>query len=114
MLRTLYREYDYVVQSPTSKAFGKVPIEGYFHGLIPLLSNTCILADYITDSGKRGFIFNLKEECSLLEVLKHLYYEFPNERKIQMINDGREFVKKLTINEWAKTYIEKIRSYYPQ
>ena len=111
-LRNLYRQYDYVVQSPTSEAYGKVPIEGYFHGLIPVLSSSTILANYITDHGKRGFVFDLKHRESLFKVLQHLYYEFPKEEKKKMIKDGRLFVKDLTIDEWAKDYIEKIKTYF--
>src|SRR5690348_14852996 len=100
-LRNLYRQFDYVVQSPTSEAYGKVPIEGYFHGLIPVLSSTSILANYITDHGKRGFVFDLKDEKSLFKVLQYLYEEFLESEKMTMMDDGRRFVKNLTIEQWA-------------
>jgi glycosyltransferase involved in cell wall biosynthesis len=113
-LRNLYRQYDYVVQSPTSEAYGKVPIEGYFHGLIPVLSSASILANYITNYGKRGFIFDLKDRKSLFRLLQYLYREFSETEKINMIDDGRMFVKNLTIDEWAKDYFEKISNFFPQ
>lgn len=111
-LRRSYREYDYVVQSPTSEGYGKVPIEGYFHGLIPIISSASILANYITDNGKRGFVFDLKDEESLFKVLKYIYCKFPIEQRIEMIKDGRLFVKNLTIDAWAKEYIETIKEYF--
>lgn len=112
-LRQLYRECDYVVQSPISEGYGKVPIEGYFHGLIPILSSASILAQYITDNGNRGFVFDLADKDSLFNVLKYVYEGLSAERKIEMIRDGRSFVKTLTIDEWAYNYITEIRKYYP-
>ncbi|HEY6975070.1 MAG TPA: hypothetical protein VH396_02205, partial [Chitinophagaceae bacterium] len=105
-------DYDYVVQSPTSEGYGKVPIEGYFHGLIPVLSSSSILANYITNFSKRGFVFDLKDPDSLFRVLKYIYCGFAKEKKMEMIKEGRLFVKDLTIDKWAKDYIEKINSYY--
>jgi glycosyltransferase involved in cell wall biosynthesis len=111
-LRLLYRENDFVVQSPTSEPYGKVPIEGYLHGLIPILSSSSILANHITNNNSRGFTFDLNDEKSLFHALKYCYYELPEKRKIEMIEDGRAFVKSLTIDEWATGYIKEIGSYY--
>jgi glycosyltransferase involved in cell wall biosynthesis len=111
-LRSLYREYDYVVQSPTSEGYGKVPIEGYFHGLIPVISSASILANYITDNGKRGFVFDLKDEESLFRVLKYICCKLSHEQRTEMIKDGRLFVKNLTIDAWAKEYVDTIKSYH--
>ena len=111
-LRILYRENDFVVQSPTSEPYGKVPIEGYFHGLIPVLSSSSILANYITNGNRRGFTFDLTDEMSLFNVLKYCYFELTREKRIEMIADGRAFVKNLTTDEWASEYVKEIKSYY--
>jgi glycosyltransferase involved in cell wall biosynthesis len=111
-LKKIYRSFDYVVQSPISEGYGKVAIEGYFHGLIPVLSNVSIFANQMTNNQRRGFTFDLKDDTSLFKILQYLYYEFPEEKRREMICDGRSFVKQLTIDEWAKSYIEVIERYY--
>jgi glycosyltransferase involved in cell wall biosynthesis len=111
-LRKLYRENDFVVQSPISEGYGKVPIEGYFHGLIPILSSASILANYITNGNRRGFTFDLSDEMSLFHVLKQCYLDLTNEKRIEMIADGRAFVKSLTTDEWASEYAREIKRYY--
>lgn len=111
-LRELYRHADLVVQSPTSEPYGKVPIEGYFHGLIPVLSNTSVLAGMITNEGKRGFVFDLSDNHGLFRVLQFIYQEMPVAKKVEMINDGRSYVKNLTIDQWAEDYARRLIAVY--
>lgn len=111
-LRQLYREADYVVQSPVSEPYGKVPIEGYFHGLIPILSSASVLAGMITNNGKRGFLFDIKEEDALLNILRYIYCKMPENLKSGMIKDGRIYVKQLTIEDWAEDYVKILNRYY--
>lgn len=111
-LQTLYREADYVVQSPTSEPYGKVPVEGFFHGLIPVLSSSGIFAKYMTDNGKRGFMFDLEDEKALYNLLRYIYYEMPASEKARMITDGRGFVQSLTIDAWAADYAARLSQLY--
>jgi glycosyltransferase EpsF len=46
-VRKIYRAVNFVVQSPLVEGFGKVPIEGYFHGALPLI-NDIAMSSYIT------------------------------------------------------------------
>jgi glycosyltransferase involved in cell wall biosynthesis len=38
-LREYYRKADLIIQAPIHEGFGKVPIEGFFHGVVPVLSD---------------------------------------------------------------------------
>ena len=103
-LRQLYRENDFVLQAPVQEGFGKVPIEGFFHGLIPILSDVA-LARAIT-SNNRGFIFSIQEEHSLVELLQNLLLQqadFP-----AMILNGREFAISQTLEAWSAEYASTI------
>ena len=44
-LRALYRQSDFLIQAPRVEGFGKVPVEGFFHGVVPLLSNVALAAE---------------------------------------------------------------------
>lgn len=108
-LKCLYQQSDFVVQAPLKEGFGKVPIEGFFHGVIPVLSNLS-MASYMTGGNERGFLFENGNEKNIAEVLAKL------QNKIHllpsMIDKGRKFVKNQTLESWAKEYYETISEYY--
>jgi glycosyltransferase involved in cell wall biosynthesis len=104
-LRQLYRENDFVVQAPLSEGFGKVPVEGFFHGAIPVISDIS-LARHLTNDGKRGFLFNARHPNDLADVL----LEIGNKQKElpSIITLGREFAKTQTLEKWADDYYKTI------
>lgn len=106
-LRKVYRENDFVVQAAISEGFGKVPIEGFFHGLLPIL-NESALAPYMTGNGSRGFLFNAKDATSLVNVLQHVYYTTSAKLLVDMIEQGRIFAQTQTLENWAEIYYKKI------
>lgn len=108
-VRKIYRKVNFVVQSPSYEGFGKVPLEAYFHGALPIINNIT-LAPYITQNGSLGVTFSIDDKDGLLNVLKHLKKN-PNE-VIDRIRRSREFVKEFTLEKWAESYITKINEFY--
>ena len=110
-LRALYRQNDFVVQAAISEGFGKVPIEGFFHGLVSVL-NQSALAPYMIDNGNRGFLFDAKETESLFYVLQQIYSTLPAQLLQTMIVQGRIFAQSQTLENWAAGYHKKITDYF--
>ncbi|MBS1591997.1 MAG: glycosyltransferase [Bacteroidetes bacterium] len=108
-LRILYRANDFVVQAPINEGFGKVPIEGFFHGLIPVLSNLT-MANAMTDNSTRGFTFNINSEEDLVKTLSSIYKEQNNLSNI--ILAGRSYAASQTLEAWAEEYYKTVTAYY--
>ncbi|MBS1627309.1 MAG: glycosyltransferase [Bacteroidetes bacterium] len=108
-LRELYRANDFVVQAPINEGFGKVPIEGFFHGLIPILSNLT-MATVMTENGKRGFTFNANSEEDLVMVLTSIFTQQNNLSNI--IGEGRNYAISQTLEGWAADYYNTVITYY--
>lgn len=108
-LQQIYKQANFVVQASLVEGFGKVPVEGYFFGAIPILHNTG-MAGVITGFGQRGFLFEATKKNDLLNLLEALYtkhYNFP-----AMIAQGREFVEKLTLENWSAQMISEVEKFY--
>jgi len=108
-LRLLYRKNDFVVQAPIREGFRKVPIEGFFHGLVPVLSNVS-LAKSITLNGQRGFVFKSDSVTDLVTICTEIYqnkYSLSN-----VILAGREFAKSQTLESWALEYVNTVQQFY--
>ncbi len=110
-LRSLYRQNDFVVQAAISEGFGKVPVEGFFHGLLPVLHQSA-LAPYMTGRGERGFLFNAIEANSLFNMLKEINTTISAKLLADMIYKGRIFAKTQTLENWAEGYHKKIVAYF--
>jgi glycosyltransferase involved in cell wall biosynthesis len=110
-LRALYRESDLVVQAAISEGFGKVPVEGFFHGLIPVLHQSA-LAPYMTGNGERGFLFNAHQPESLFQLLANWFNQHNAARHIQQIGNGRAFAQTQTLENWASQYVQTIHNYF--
>ncbi|QEC69097.1 glycosyltransferase [Panacibacter ginsenosidivorans] len=108
-LRDLYRKANFLVQATYVEGFGKAPIEGMFHGVIPLLSKTA-MAEEMTGDGNRGFIFDTSDEHSLEQVIKRAMTA--RDRFNDIITNGREYVKSQTIQSWSACIINNINSYF--
>lgn len=108
-LRQLYRDHDFVVQAPLKEGFGKVPIEGFFHGAIPIINNVSLAGEMVGNE-ERGFLFDACKPKSLLETLLAL----PGKQHLlpQMIEQGRSYAKRQTLEAWAKEYFETVTAYY--
>ncbi|WP_207493431.1 glycosyltransferase [Aridibaculum aurantiacum] len=108
-LRQLYREHDFVVQAPLKEGFGKVPIEGFFHGVIPVINNIS-MASQMIGANERGFLFDASKPNHLVETLLSL----PAQQHLfaGMINKGRTYAKLQTLEAWAREYYETVSAYY--
>jgi glycosyltransferase involved in cell wall biosynthesis len=109
-LRDLYRQHDFVVQAPLAEGFGKVPIEGFFHGVIPVISNTS-MAGYMTGlNEEKGFLFDATSVDGLVDALtkiKQKEHLLP-----AMIERGRAYAQTQTLEAWAQEYYNTLIEYF--
>ncbi|HMZ45217.1 MAG TPA: glycosyltransferase [Chitinophagaceae bacterium] len=110
-LRNLYREKDFVVQATLSEGFGKVPIEGFFHGLVPILHQS-VMAPYFTNNGTRGYLFNAENSNDLFHVLSNVYSTTSAKLIAEKIKEGRIFVQSQTLENWASIYFSTVKKYF--
>ncbi len=109
-LRRLYRKAHFLIQAPYSEGFGKVPIEGFFHGVIPFLSNTAMAGEMTGNDKERGFVFRINKPYILAKfILKTISKkrDFP-----YMIKNAREYARLQTLENWAEIYKQKIQNYF--
>ncbi len=108
-LRDLYRRHDFVVQAPIQEGFGKVPIEGFFHGLIPILSDA-ELAKVMVANGERGYVFKRGDVESLFTTLVNV---FQNQSILPaQIQAGRAYAAAQTLEAWAQEYADVVANFY--
>lgn len=98
-VRQFYREADFVVQAPLAEGYGKVPIEAFFHGAIPVLSNVN-LSSQIVGGTERGRCFPSEDATALAQVIRELA-DRPHEM-VQLIANGREYARSLTLETWQQ------------
>ncbi|MBP7997647.1 MAG: glycosyltransferase family 4 protein [Chloroflexi bacterium] len=96
-VRQFYRQTDFVVQATRSEAFGKVPIEAFFHGAIPILSDVDLSSQFIGNS-ERGRCFPLEDISSIANHVNELSQN-PQEM-IRLIRNGRLYAHELTLEAW--------------
>lgn len=108
-LRELYRRHDFVVQAPFSEGFGKVPVEGFFHGVVPVINNIS-LARFMTGNEERGFLFDASDEKNLATTLLKIKSKI--DKLPKMITNGRQLAQKQTLDAWAKEYYETVKKYF--
>lgn len=96
-VREFYRQADFVVQAPRAEGFGKVPIEAFFHGTIPLLSDVN-LSQQIVGQGTRGRCFPLGDVDFLRQELLTLWRQPAT--MAEMIHQGRTYAASLTLEAW--------------
>ena len=109
-VRAIYQKTNFVVQAPLMEGFGKVPLEGYFHGTIPIVNNITMAGD-ITKNNTLGYLFDVNTSTSLFNVLISIY---KNPHQIlNRISEARVFVKQFTLENWALEYYNKLIKHYP-
>jgi len=108
-LRAIYRSANFLVQPTLVEGFGKAPVEAMAHGVIPVL-NKVAMANEMTGNGKRGYIFDATDQSSLQEIIlkalgeQHLFGS--------MIENGRQYVKLQTLENWVNDFIYRINVFY--
>jgi glycosyltransferase involved in cell wall biosynthesis len=109
-LRNIYRKAHFLIQAPLSEGFGKVPIEGFFHGVIPFLSSTDMAAEMIGQNNERGYLFQINEPESLAKFILKVINEKSN--FALKIKEGREYARIQTLEHWANIFSQKIENYF--
>ncbi|HRI22960.1 MAG TPA: glycosyltransferase [Panacibacter sp.] len=108
-LRELYRKADFIIQATLTEGFGKVPLEGFFHGAIPLLNNIG-LAGEMTGNGVRGFLFSAEKRNDLSNTILSCITH--KEQLTRMISDGRVYAESITLESWVDSYLNIINTYF--
>jgi glycosyltransferase involved in cell wall biosynthesis len=104
-LRAYYRRADIAVQAPLHEGFGKVPIEGFFHGVVPVISDVN-LSRSIVGGNDRGRVFSNQNE-----LVEHIYSLSRDSASMaEAIKNGREYAKENTLECWGQKIIEQIES----
>lgn len=103
-VRRFYRESDFVVQAPRQEGYGKVPIEAFFHGCIPILSDVDLTRDILgasgESSGERGRYFPLEDCDALVQRLRELADAPPE--MARLIENGRAYAREHTLEAWRE------------
>jgi glycosyltransferase involved in cell wall biosynthesis len=98
-VRNFYRKADFVIQAPLIEGYGKVPIEAFFHGAIPIISDVN-LSSQIVDGSKRGRCFPLGDPYVIALHIVELIHS-PKEM-ITLISNGRSYARDCTLEVWRK------------
>lgn len=103
-VRDAYRHADFVIQSPVAEGFGKVPVEAFFHGVIPVLSDVG-QSRWLLGQGSRGQWF---PTGSSVEAARHVSaFARDCALMISMIEDGRRFARSMTLESW-QLHLEQV------
>lgn len=105
----LYKKSDFTVQAPYQEPYGKVPVEGLFFGLLPVLSQVGVSVS-MTGNGRHGFLFAPGDVSGLATILLSLYTH--QHRFADMIESGRQFALHNTLEHWAAEYNKIITHQY--
>lgn len=108
-LKPYFRKSHFIVQAPLVEGYGKVPIEGFFHGCIPLLSNVGV-SEEITGYGKRGFVFSTNNTLQLVQLIEYVTSNYHSLKDI--ILAGRIYAKDKTLENWANQLASSLNSNY--
>jgi glycosyltransferase involved in cell wall biosynthesis len=105
-VRYFYRTADFVIQAPYAEGYGKVPIEAFFHGAIPILSDVNLSAELVGGT-LRGRTFPQGDHMRIAEIIAELANN--PVQMAAMIEQGRDYAKTLTLESWRqhiKTMLE--------
>lgn len=105
VVRKFYRQSDFVIQAPYSEGFGKVPIEAFFHGVIPILSDVD-MSSQITGMGARGFCFPQGDTLAIVHCITNLIKNPVS--MAHMIEAGRQYALGLTLEAWQQHLCEML------
>lgn len=101
-LRDYYRKADFVVQAPIHEGYGKVPIEGFFHGVVPVLRDVN-LARSIVGGNQRGRVFGNQDE-----LVAHLYSFIVDAGLMaEAIKNGRAYARENSLESWGRQLFDR-------
>jgi glycosyltransferase involved in cell wall biosynthesis len=99
VVRHHLRAADFAVQAPSVEGFGKVPVEAFFHGAVPILSNVNLSAQLV-GHGERGRLFTVGDYAEAAEAIMELSQQ--PAAMIRMIEQGRVYARSLTLERWRE------------
>jgi glycosyltransferase involved in cell wall biosynthesis len=108
-VRALYRRADFVVQAPTSEGYGKVPVEAFFHGAVPVLSDIGMSRE-IVGGTERGRVFPPGDEAALAAHLVALASDAAEVARL--VRAGREYARGRTLEAWKEHLREMLRAHW--
>jgi len=109
VVRDHLRSADFAVQAPTVEGFGKVPIEAFLHGAIPILSDVN-LSRQLVGEGMRGRCFPLGDQSSAATAVMDLR-RCPGEMA-HMVELGRIYSRDLTLERWRLHLKEMLEQHW--
>jgi glycosyltransferase involved in cell wall biosynthesis len=96
-VREFYRTADFVVQAPIAEGYGKVPIEAFFHGAVPILTDVNLSAQLVGGS-LRGRTFRQGNYEQLARIIIELAAR--PDQIAAMVEAGRAYAATLTLEMW--------------
>jgi glycosyltransferase involved in cell wall biosynthesis len=109
-LQQMYTDADFIIQSPKAEGFGKVPIEGFFYGLISFLSNTAMSEKFVGKEQERGFVFETDDPERLASFIRSLWQN-PLALTPKM-EAARQFATLFSIDTWATATVDSLLKFY--
>lgn len=109
-VREFYRTADFVIQAPLTEGFGKVPVEAFFHGCIPIISDVDVSTGIVGDRD-RGRHFSARDSLAIANHIEELSTS-PREMA-RLITNGREYAKTMTLEAW-QIHIRDMLNHYWQ
>jgi glycosyltransferase involved in cell wall biosynthesis len=113
-VRQFYRDSDFVIQSPRLEGYGKVPIEAFFYGCIPILSDVDLTRDILgaheNNPGERGRFFALEDVEALVACIMELSGD--TQEMARLIKNGRAYAREHTLEAWREHLREMLTQHW--
>lgn len=109
-LKNLYSNADFVIQLPLAEGFGKVPIEGFFYGLIPFLSDTAMSGVFVGGQQERGFLIKTDNASYIADIIMNAWTD--RNLLTDKMTAGRNYAKEFTVDLWASSVINVLKKWY--
>lgn len=110
-VRRWYRQADFVIQPTRSEGFGKVPIEAFFHGAIPIMSDVNLHPQFAgSGEAARGRCFPPDDAGAAARHIADLAGR-PSAMS-DMVANGREYARRFTLEAWQIHVREMLEAHW--
>lgn len=106
-LKDLYRRADFLIHASLVEGYVKVPVEGFFYGVVPIINRIAIAGEMIGNN-ERGYIFSAQNKWELAELVASLLQTDVS----STIARGRQYAKEKTMEAWASQWHKMLKEYY--
>ena len=98
-VRQWYRKTDFVIQPTRAEGFGKVPIEAFFHGVIPIMSDVNLHPQFAgSGADARGRCYPTEDPAACAAQIADLAAR-PAEM-MRLVANGRRYARGFTLEAW--------------